>query len=207
MNAQDETAEPPGPPPPAVGDAVGAAVLAERLRGLAPSCGPVRLVGIDGHAGSGKSTLARALAAALGGAPVLHLDDFASHERFFGWTECFAAHVLAPFARGEPAVFRPYDWDARRPGRTRTVAAAPVVLVEGVGVGRRALRPSLSLLWWMDLAGEAAWERGRERDGSGLADFWDDWERAEAAHFRADPSRPFADALVRQCGEGYVLRE
>ncbi|SCE15905.1 Uridine kinase [Streptomyces sp. DfronAA-171] len=207
MNAQDETAKPSDPPSPAAGGAVSAAVLAERLRGLAPSCGPVRLVGIDGHAGSGKSTLALRVAEALGGAPVLRLDDFASHERCFGWTGRFAAQVLEPFAHGESAVFRPYDWHARRPGRTRTAAPAPVVLVEGVGAGRRALRPWLSLLWWMDLAREAAWERGRERDGPDLADFWDGWERAEAAHFRADPSRPFADALVQECGEGYVLRK
>jgi hypothetical protein len=207
VNAHGETATPSDSPSPAPRGAVSAAVLARRLPGLAPSCGPVRLVGIDGHAGAGKSTLALRLSAALGGAPVLRLDDFASHEQYFGWTGRFAAQVLAPFARGESAVYRPYDWRERRPGRTRTAAAAPVVLVEGVGAGRRALRPWLSLLWWMDLATEVSWARGRERDGPDLADFWDGWERAERAHFDADPSRPFADALIRQCGEGYVLRE
>ena len=52
-----------------------------RLRRLPPSCGPVRLVGVDGHAGSGKSTFAGQLAEALGGAPVLHLDDIATPRR------------------------------------------------------------------------------------------------------------------------------
>ncbi|NDZ89225.1 hypothetical protein G3I23_27350, partial [Streptomyces sp. SID10115] len=60
--------------------------LADILRRLPPSCGPVRLVAVDGHAGSGKSTFAGRLAEALGGAPVLRLDDIASHDRLFDWT-------------------------------------------------------------------------------------------------------------------------
>jgi hypothetical protein len=36
----------------------------------------VRLVAVDGAAGAGKSTFARSLAAALGGAPIVPIDDF-----------------------------------------------------------------------------------------------------------------------------------
>ncbi len=177
---------------------------AEELRALAPSCGPVRLVAVDGHAGSGKSTFAARLAEALGGAPVLHLDDLASHEALFGWTGRLRTEVLDPLSRGEAAAYHPYDWISRRFGPPRLLAPAPVVLVEGVGAGRRALRPRLARLLWMDRGPEESWRRGRLRDGPAQAAFWDGWTVAETRHFAHDPSLPYADALVRECPEGYM---
>ncbi|MEU9376811.1 hypothetical protein AB0D94_23985 [Streptomyces sp. NPDC048255] len=177
--------------------------LARELAALPPSLGPVRLVGVDGHAGSGKSTFAGRLAEALGGAPVLHLDDVATHEELFGWQERLRAQVLEPLAAGRPAHWAPYDWVERRFGAERVLEPAAVVLVEGVGAGRRALRPHLARLLWMETPRARSWGRGRERDGRELSGFWDGWERAELAHFADDPSRPFADILVRQSGTGY----
>ncbi|MEV7560757.1 uridine kinase [Streptomyces sp. NPDC048331] len=176
--------------------------LARELAALPPSLGPVRLIGIDGHAGSGKSTFAGRLAAVLG-APVLHLDDVATHEELFDWEERLRAQVLEPLAAGRPAHWSPYDWVERRFGPERVLEPAPVLLVEGVGAGRAALRPRLARLLWMETARERSWQRGRNRDGRELSDFWDGWERAERAHFSNDPSRPFADTLVRQSGTGY----
>ncbi|WP_030774578.1 MULTISPECIES: uridine kinase family protein [unclassified Streptomyces] len=176
--------------------------LARELAALRPSLGPVRLIGIDGHAGSGKSTFAGRLAEVLG-APVLHLDDVATHEELFGWEERLRAQVLEPLAAGRAAHWTPYDWVERRFGPERVLEPAPVLLVEGVGAGRAALRPRLARLLWMETTREQSWLRGRNRDGRELSDFWDGWERAERAHFSNDPSRPFADTLVRQSGRGY----
>lgn len=181
------------------------AALARELRGLAPSCGPVRLVAVDGHAGSGKTTFADRLARALGGAPVLRLDDIATHRELFGWTGRLRAQVLDPLAAGRPAVYGVYDWQARAVTMRRTLPPAPVVLVEGVGAGRRLLRPYLARLLWMEVPAAAAWARGRRRDGPALAGFWDGWERAERAHFSADPSRPYAGLLVVPDGDAYKL--
>ncbi|TPQ16018.1 uridine kinase family protein [Streptomyces sporangiiformans] len=172
---------------------------------LPPSCGPVRLVGVDGHAGSGKTTLAGRLAEALGGAPVLHLDDIRSHEELFAWTGRLLRDVVEPLSRGEAGRYRVYDWEARRFEAAHDLPPAPVVLVEGVGAGRRALRPYLACLLWMEVAHDDAWTRGRDRDGSAQSDFWVDWVTAEHRHFADDPSRPFADLLVRQCSEGYEV--
>ncbi|WSJ91439.1 hypothetical protein OG430_39930 [Streptomyces sp. NBC_01304] len=177
--------------------------LAAELRALPPSCGPVRLVAVDGHAGSGKSTFAARLAEAFDGAPVLHLDDFATHDELFAWTGRLHRQVIEPFSRGRAARCAAYDWELRRFGAERTVEAAPVVLVEGVGAGRRELRPWLARLLWMDLPAEASWARGRHRDGPAQSEFWDGWESAERRHFAEDPSKPFADSLVRQCPEGF----
>lgn len=191
------------PPPCSQGTAIHS--LASRLRRLPPSCGPVRLVGVDGHAGSGKSTFAGQLARALGDAPVLHLDDIASHDELFDWTWRLLTQVIEPFRRGETAHYTPYDWRARRFGPPRPLPTAPVVLVEGVGAGRRALRPHLAHLLWMELPHEEAWTRGRQRDGEEQREFWDGWVRAERQHFAEDPSRPFANSLVQQCEKGYEV--
>ncbi|MGW5640396.1 uridine kinase family protein [Streptomyces sp. NPDC003832] len=180
--------------------------LASRLTRLPASCGPVRLIGVDGHAGSGKSTFAARLATALGGAPVLRLDDIASHDELFDWTGRLLTQVIGPLSRGTTAHYSPYDWRARGFGPPVSLEPAPVVLLEGVGAGRRALRPSLALLLWMDLPRTESWARGRSRDGEEQREFWDGWVGAEERHFAADPSRPFSEVLVRQCAEGYELR-
>ncbi|WP_327307794.1 hypothetical protein OG730_33810 [Streptomyces sp. NBC_01298] len=177
--------------------------LAREILAVPPSLGPVRLVGIDGHAGSGKTTFAGALAEALGGVPVLRLDDVATHEELFGWVGRLRAQVLEPLAAGRAAHWAPYDWVERRFGPERVLEPGPVLLVEGVGAGRRALRPHLARLLWMETPRAKSWGRGRDRDGRELSDFWDGWERAELAHFSDDPSRPFADTLVRQSSTGY----
>lgn len=175
--------------------------LAAVLGRTAPSCGPVRLVAVDGHAGSGKSTFAGRLAAAAGGAPVVRLDDIATHAEFFDWTRRLGAALLEPLARGEDAVVPVYDWVARRFGAAVRVPCAPLVVLEGVGAGRAALRPVLSGVVWMDVAPQTAWARGRRRDGPELAGFWDGWIPQERAHFAADPTRPFADWMVSRLGD------
>ncbi|WP_059046954.1 uridine kinase family protein [Streptomyces acidiscabies] len=179
--------------------------LAALLRRLPPSCGPVRLVGVDGHAGSGKSTFAGWLAGELGGAPVLRIDDVASHEELFGWTERVLTRVVGPLRQGEDASYAPYDWRARAFGPPRVLPAAPVVLIEGVGAGRRALRPYLAAVLWMELDQERAWARGRARDGVEQREFWDGWVGAERTHFAEDPTRPSANLLVRQTTQGYEV--
>jgi hypothetical protein len=169
---------------------------AARLSALPPSCGPVRLVAVDGHAGSGKTTLAAALSAALDGAPVVHLDDLATHGQLFDWTGRLQSEVLTPLAQGRPARHRVYDWTLRRFDGVREIPPAPVVLIEGVGAGRRAVRPWLAQLIWMDLSPAASRARGEARDGPALASFWRTWATAERQHFALDPSRPFADVLA-----------
>ncbi|MFK4147323.1 uridine kinase [Streptomyces sp. NPDC004065] len=179
--------------------------LAARLSRLQPSCGPVRLIGVDGHAGSGKTTFAARLAGALGDAPVLHLDDVATHEELFAWDERLLTEVVEPLSRGTAAHYSPYDWRARRVGPARTLPPAPVILLEGVGAGRRSLRPHLARLLWMDVPPEEAWARGRARDGEEQHAFWDGWVAAERRHFAEDPSRPHANLLVRQLTVGYEV--
>jgi uridine kinase len=178
------------------------AVLTAELRKLDPSPGAPRIIGVDGHAGAGKSTLAARLAVELGGAPIVHTDDLATHEEPFAWTARLARQVLVPLSGGRGAVHQVYDWTARAFTGERTVPAAPYVVLEGVGAGRLAVRPYLALLLWLEVAPAEARRRGLRRDGQELARFWTGWTRAEDAHFAADPTRPFADLLVHQEDSG-----
>ncbi|MCK1797784.1 hypothetical protein MTQ01_17470 [Streptomyces sp. XM4193] len=180
--------------------------LASWLAGAPPSCGPVRLLSIDGHAGSGKTTLSAQLSTLLGGAPVLHLDDLSRHQELFDWTERLGDQVIRPLSRGRTARYQVYDWVHRHAIHSAELPPAPAVLIEGVGAGRRALRPHLCAVLWLDLPRETAWERGLRRDGEELADFWSEWTAEERAHFADDPTLPYARYLVRQSeGDFQVL--
>ena len=72
-----------------------------------------RVVAIDGQGGAGKTTLARAVAEALGDAPVVHT-DFASPEDPKDWWRRLLADVLCPLSQGRAGRYRPYDWVAGR---------------------------------------------------------------------------------------------
>ncbi|MBH0779993.1 uridine kinase family protein [Nocardia bovistercoris] len=182
------------------------AAFASAVRASRPRCGPVRLVAIDGHAGSGKTGFAECLAAELGSAPILHLDDIATDDGFFDWFDRLHTGVLVPFAAGVAATHDVYDWTAHGCIGRRAIPAAPVVLIEGVGAGRRAVRLYTVARVWMDTDPEESWRRGRLRDGPAQAEFWDRWIPSELRHFAADPSREHADTLVRGTDYGYEVR-
>ena len=164
--------------------------LAAALPALAASCGPVRLVAVDGHAGSGKTTLAGRLAERLGGAPVVHLDDLATHEEPFGWTGRLAAQVLGPLAGAAPPRTRCTTGPRGGSPPGGEIPAAPVVLLEGVGAGRAQVRPHLALSCGWRWTRTTARRRGLRRDGPQLAHFWTGWSRGggRALRGRSDPA-------------------
>src|SRR6476661_8671860 len=60
--------------------------------------GGVRLVAVDGYGGAGKSTFAARLAAALGGAAVVHTDDFATGASGVEWWPRLEREVIVPLS-------------------------------------------------------------------------------------------------------------
>jgi uridine kinase len=159
--------------------------------------GPVRLVGIDGCGGAGKTTFAARLAAALEGAPVVHTDDFASHDEPINWWPRFVARVVEPLQRGVAATFHPYDWvNRRRSDELIVILPSPVVLIEGVAATREAWRDMLSMRIWVDAPRDLRLERGIERDGEELRAFWDDWMRAEDDYVLREDPLAHADLVV-----------
>ncbi len=73
------------------------------------------------------------------------------------------AGLTGPLSRGESARYAAYDWTLRRFGTARPLGPAPVMLVEGVGAGRAAVRPDLVRLL-LDGSGRAG-SRGRGGGG------------------------------------------
>ncbi len=92
---------------------------------------------MDGRSASGKSTLAERLHAAVPASAVVHTDDVAWYESFFGWDELLVAGVLEPLHRGRAACYRPPAWVRRgRSGALEISAGRALVVVEGVGAAR-----------------------------------------------------------------------
>jgi len=170
--------------------------LAEQIRAT-PSTSAVRLVGVDGCGGAGKSTFAARLATASGGQwPVVHTDDFASHDVPMLWWPRMLSEVIGPLEAGRAATFRRYDWVRRALGAPVVVEPAEVVIIEGVGATRKAWRDRLALRIWIDAPRDTRLARGIERDGEELREFWNDWMAAEDDYVVEEDPRSAADLVV-----------
>lgn len=154
---------------------------------------------IDGPAGSGKTTLAAAVAQALGGAPVVHMDDL-----YQGWEQPLGdqlagrvdAWLLTPWEAGLPARHPRYDWVQGQFSEWIQVPAAPVVILEGCASASTAIRDRASVVVWVEAPVALRLERGLDRDGDALKVKWRTWQAREAAHFAADDTRVAADLRV-----------
>ncbi|MFI6496350.1 uridine kinase [Nonomuraea typhae] len=171
--------------------------LARRIRALPPSCGPVRLVAVDGPAGAGKTTFAAKLGAALD-AQVIHSDDFPVpwSEGPGAWFHALRSQVLDPLADGRPGRFRRYDWVTARYDVLVDVPAAPVLVIEGVGTARRDADHLLAFRIWLEAAGDTRWHRVLTRDGAALEPEWRTWFAAEEHWFAEDDTRSRADLVI-----------
>jgi uridine kinase len=178
--------------------------LAARVRAAPARLGKVRLVCIDGPAGSGKTTLAGGLAAALGDAALVHLDDLYAGWTITGAVSRLRAGVLRPLAEGRPGSYHRYDWAAERfAAEPTTVPVPPVLLVEGCGSSPRSLDPWTTLRIWVEAPERLRIARGLARDGAGLQPQWRRWQATEAAEFTREDTRARADLRL----DGAALAE
>lgn len=177
--------------------------LADHLVTVAATRATPRVVAIDGPSGAGKTTFADVVAAAItdrsGSLPqIVHMDDL-----FPGWDGLAAAvpllveQVLTPLAEGRDGAFRRWDWLAEDWAETIPVPAAEWVVVEGVGCGSRACRPTLAALAWVEADPDVRMARGIERDGEAYRPHWERWARQEQALFAAEDTRSHADVILR----------
>ncbi|WP_433016668.1 uridine kinase family protein [Kribbella sp. CA-294648] len=201
----------PGPGEQAVDSwrAVALADLAGVVRecaGEVPSGRPC-IVAVDGRSGGGKSTLARRLADVVPESAVVHVDDVAWNAPMFGWAELLADGVLEPLRRGEAVSYRPPAWeDHDRSGAIVVPSGRSMVVVEGVGAGRRELSDLIDCLIWVQSDYSEAERRGLARDlASGVNGdteatiaFWHTWMAAENPFLSAD--RPWARADLITAG-------
>ena len=133
---------------------------------------------------------------ALGAAQVIHTDDFAAWDVPIEWFPRLREQVVEPLAAGRPGSYQRYDWVRRELAEWHDVPVAPVIILEGVSAGRREIADLLAFTVWIETPADLRLARGIERDGEELRPFWNDWIRAEEAHFAADHTRERADLIV-----------
>jgi len=176
-------------------------VVADLLSGIEPPSGRPLILAVDGRQGGGKTTVALRLARQVPGTAVVHTDDVAWWESFFGWDHLMASGILEPLWRGEDVDYRPPAWDARGRGGSIVVpASAALVVVEGVGAARRSLAPLLDGAVWVQSDFDEAHRRGIARDSGtrDATDFWWEWDREEQPFLADDRPWERADAVL--CG-------
>lgn len=172
------------------------AALARQIADRPARLGRVRLVAIDGPGGAGKSSFAARLSKALGGAPIVRTDDFASWEDPIARWASLEEHALRPLADGQRARYRRYDWDNGEAGEWVEVEPSTIVILEGVSSSRRAVAGQLTLAAWIETPPEKRLARGIDRDGEHMRDRWTEWMIAEDEHFEREQSRRRADVVV-----------
>ena len=130
------------------------------------------VVGVSGFGGSGKSTLARALVAHISHSARLRGDDFLdpirSDERSADWDGVerlrMRHEAIEPFARNEPASYRPFDWTTYTLGDSVSLPDAVVLIVDAIGLFHPEMDGCLDLTVWLDVSLEVAQQRGMQRD-------------------------------------------
>lgn len=161
-------------------------LVADAVRSVAPSCGPVRVVAIDGGAAAGKSTLAASLAARLDDAAVVHLDDLLD-----GWSGQFSyvsrlhAQVLQPLAASRPGRYQRYDWVLGAFADWVELPVPNTLIVEGVS-SIWGCASHLGLGIFLDRPRAERLARWVARDGAIEAE-WLRWLDAEDTFFASHP--------------------
>lgn len=181
------------------------------LREAGDPAGRPRIVVVDGRGASGKTTLADRVAAQVPGSAVVHADDLAWHEPFFGWGHLLRDGVLTPLHRGEGVRLRPPAWERLgRDGVVEVPADSPLVVIEGTGAAQRELDPLVDATLWVQSDFAEAERRGIARDiAQGVngdpeetVAFWHEWMAHEVAFLAAH--RPWERAVLVVAGTATI---
>jgi uridine kinase len=166
----------------------------------APEGVSTRIIAVDGPGGAGKTTVAQRLSMALGGAPIVHTDDFASWENPLDWWPELIEQALEPLAAGRSARYRPSSWGGDDREQIM-VEPGEFVVLEGVSASREAFRPYLTYSIWVETPREQRLERGLERDGGDARAQWEEWMAGEDAYIERERPHERADAVLSGAGE------
>jgi hypothetical protein len=145
------------------------AVVIESLSrlGTAARTGNRSLVlAVDGRSSSGKTTLAARVQAAVARSAAVHTDDLAWWHSRFGWADLLLDGILMPVHQGRPVSFRPPSWaEHGRAGSIDVPSACPLLIIEGVGAGRREAAHWIDALMWVQSDQAEAERRSLARVG------------------------------------------
>ena len=162
-----------------------------------PQRSGTRWIGVDGKGAAGKTTLAQQIAAALPGAVIVQIDDFARPD-LRGWDrERFIAQVLEPLISGRPATYQRWDFERNDGADWRQVPTGVPVVVEGVSSTDVRLGVPWDVTVWVDVPREVRLRRATERDGPEMLERWlTDWMPSEDEYEAAQQPQRRVDLVV-----------
>jgi uridine kinase len=157
-----------------------------------------RWIGVDGKGATGKTTLAARIAAALPGAAVVHIDDFARPD-IRGWErDRFVRQVLEPLLAGRPARYQRWDFSRNVGAEWHTVKTGVPVVVEGVSSTDVRLGVPWDFTIWVEVPYELRLARALQRDGPAMRERWlTDWMPSEDAYQEAQRPQDRVDLVYR----------
>lgn len=158
---------------------------------------PCPIIGVDGFSGSGKSVFAQSLAREID-CTVINTDDLVP-----GWDGLQASiqlleeWILSPISEGHAASWQRFDWQHMRAAEWNEIAPTSVLIVEGCGVGDRALSGFLSYLVWIEAPEKLRSDRLRSRsDWDMYEPFVESWSAQERLLRADDDVAKRADLIV-----------
>ncbi|MEP7020057.1 MAG: hypothetical protein ABI808_05365 [Pseudonocardiales bacterium] len=154
-------------------------------------------IGIDGPGGAGKSALAMRIKAAVPGAQVVAVDDFAGPRvPEWDWLR-FIRQVRDPLLAGRAAHYQRWDWDRDEGAEWHDIPPGVVVVIEGVSSTRDEVGVPWHLTLWVDTAREARLARALQRDGEAMMATWlTEWIPSEEAYIAAQRPQQRLDLVV-----------
>ncbi|MEK7582849.1 MAG: hypothetical protein AAB483_00365 [Patescibacteria group bacterium] len=118
-----------------------------------------KFIGIDGLGASGKTELAKKIAAKLGGATIIHTDDF--YKPIDQRTVGLVSEIISP----------DFDWD-RLEREVLQKKHVGVVIVVGVYALQKRFRKYYDFTIWVDAPQKIRIERMIKREGEAVAREW-----------------------------------
>lgn len=159
------------------------------------------LITIDGPAGAGKTTLAEILKSELRqkaiSVEIIHMDDL-----YDGWDNALgpklgrALEDIAQQSHGKEIIHPIYNWAQKKFTRVKSIPTPQVLILEGVGAGRKEIREKTSLSIWVDIEPSLGVHRAISRDGEVIAPFMETWSQKQAEYFAEHHTRENASFTI-----------
>ena len=162
------------------------------------------LIGIEGYGGSGKTTIAQKLAALLGSAFVISIDEFIVKEKLAerSWDsgvfdrDRLERQILRPAQHGQPIAYQRLDWATNTLGDPIAIPAVTYLIVEGISVYHPSIERYYGFKIWIEAPLATAQAHGHARDGSSEhAAYWELWAQNDVAYKQKHHPERRADCL------------